>query len=110
MLLHQGMGIEAYNALPMRRAVHAVYECCYSVALAAELARHRPYPDYDTLFRQADEMLFGLGVESLDGLLQAYPHISLTTGDQSVLLAQLASINRTRLSRMLGPEDGFHNW
>lgn len=110
MLLHQSMGIEAYNALPMRRAVHAVYECCCSVPLAAELARHRPYPDYDTLFRQADALLFTLGAESLDELLQAYPRVTLATGGQSLVMTQLAAINRARLGRMLGPEGGFHNW
>ncbi|MDV3128839.1 hypothetical protein M1247_28300 [Mycobacterium sp. 21AC1] len=110
MLLHQGMGLEAYNALPMRRAVHAVYECCFCVALAADLARQRPYADYDTLFRQADALLFDLGAESLGAVLQAYPPIALSPGDQSVVLAQLAKINRTRLSRMLGPEGGFSNW
>ena len=45
----------------MRRAVHALYECCYSVPLAADLARRRPYSDHDSLFRQADQLLFALG-------------------------------------------------
>ncbi|KWX23368.1 OHCU decarboxylase [Mycolicibacterium wolinskyi] len=71
--MHQGMGLEAYNALPMRRAVHAVYECCYSVPLAADLARGRPYADHESLFRQADTLLFSLGEDSIDGVLQAYP-------------------------------------
>ncbi|OKH78189.1 OHCU decarboxylase [Mycobacterium sp. SWH-M3] len=72
MLMHQGMGLEAYNALPMRRAVHAVYECCYSVPLAADIARARPYSTHDALFRQADALLFGLCEDSIDGILQAY--------------------------------------
>jgi hypothetical protein len=71
--MHQGIGLEAFNAMPMRRAVHAVYECCYSVPLAADLARGREYDDHDSLFREADTLLFGLGEESIDSILQAYP-------------------------------------
>ncbi|AKS32171.1 2-oxo-4-hydroxy-4-carboxy-5-ureidoimidazoline decarboxylase [Mycolicibacterium goodii] len=71
--MHQGMGLEAYNALPLRRAVHAVYECCCSVTLASDLAKGRPYPDHDSLFRRADELLFSLGEASIDTILQAYP-------------------------------------
>ncbi|MGV0744250.1 2-oxo-4-hydroxy-4-carboxy-5-ureidoimidazoline decarboxylase [Mycolicibacterium sp. XJ870] len=71
--MHQGMGLEAYNALPLRRAVHAVYECCYSVPMAADLARGRPYSRHDALFRQADTLLFSLGEHSIDKILQAYP-------------------------------------
>ena len=59
-LLHQGIGLDAFNAMPMRRAVHAVYECCYSVPLAADLARGRPFASHDELFRRADALLFGL--------------------------------------------------
>ena len=52
--MHQGIGLEAFNTMPMRRAVHAVYECCYSVPVAADLARGRRYDNHDELFRQAD--------------------------------------------------------
>ena len=45
MLLHQGIGLASFNELPTRRAVHALYECCNSVAMAADLARGRPYAD-----------------------------------------------------------------
>ena len=54
--MHQGMGLNVFNEMPMRRAVHALYECCYSVPLAADLARGRPYADHDALFRQADRV------------------------------------------------------
>ncbi|MGV0781735.1 2-oxo-4-hydroxy-4-carboxy-5-ureidoimidazoline decarboxylase [Mycolicibacterium peregrinum] len=73
--MHQGLGLEAYNALPTRRAVHAVYECCYSVVLATDLAGGRPFADHAALFRQADALLFSLGEDSIDRVLQAYPHI-----------------------------------
>ena len=54
MLMHQGIGLDAFNTMPMQKAVHAVYECCYSVPLAGDLARGRPYRNHDRLFGQAD--------------------------------------------------------
>lgn len=73
--MHQGMGLDAFNAMPLRRAVHALYECCYSVPFAADLARGRPYRNHDELYRRADALLFTLPEESIDTILQAYPHI-----------------------------------
>ncbi|MGK2879321.1 MAG: 2-oxo-4-hydroxy-4-carboxy-5-ureidoimidazoline decarboxylase [Mycobacterium sp.] len=73
--MHQGIGLDAFNELPMRKAVHALYECCNSVTLASELARSRPYADHDALFRKADAVLFASSEEILDGILQAYPHV-----------------------------------
>ena len=171
--MHQGVGLAAFNDMPMRRAVHAVYECCYSVPLAAEIARGRPYENHDGLFRQADRSLFGLAEESIDSILQAYPDVGRRPGseksaaeqcaicdervevmdrlrtasknyldqfgfgfvmfvngytaddvlaamsdrlmndvetERKVVRNELARINRTRLERMLGPEDGYDNW
>lgn len=73
--MHQGIGLDVFNAMPMRRAVHAIYECCCSVPLAADLARGRPYENHDELLRQADHLLFGLSEESIDSMLQAYPNV-----------------------------------
>ena len=75
MLLHQGIGMDAFNELPFSKALHALYECCNSVALAADLARDRPYADHDQLFRTADTLLFALSEESVEQILQSYPHI-----------------------------------
>ena len=55
--------------------MHALYECCYSVILAGDLARGRPYADHDALFRRADALLFSLSETSIDDILQAYPHV-----------------------------------
>ncbi|MGB0437018.1 MAG: 2-oxo-4-hydroxy-4-carboxy-5-ureidoimidazoline decarboxylase [Mycobacterium sp.] len=122
MLLHQGIRLDAFNALPMRRAVHAVFECCFSVPLAADLARARPFDSHDQLFRCADSLLFGLSEESVDSMLQAFPDIGRRPGgvsdglhndDETARKAvrnELARINRTRLERMLGPEGGYDNW
>lgn len=89
-LMHQGIGLEAFNAMPMRRAVHAVYECCYSVPLAADLARGRPYADHDSLFREADALLFGLGEASVDTILQAYPDVGRRPGSEKSAAEQCA--------------------
>jgi 2-oxo-4-hydroxy-4-carboxy-5-ureidoimidazoline decarboxylase len=88
--MHQGMGLEAFNGLPMRRAVHAIYECCYSVPLAADLARGRPYSDHDALFRQADRLLFGLAEASVDSILQAYPDVGRRPGSEKSRAEQCA--------------------
>ncbi len=89
-LMHQGMGLDAFNAMPMRRAVHAVYECCYSVPLAADLARGRPYDNHDALFREADALLFGLAEDSIDSILQAYPDIGRRPGSEKSAAEQCA--------------------
>ena len=75
MLMHQGIGLDAFNAMPMQKAVHALYECCYSVPLAADVARGRPYNEHDQMFRQADSLLFTVAEDSIDTILQAYPHV-----------------------------------
>lgn len=73
--MHQGIGLAAFNEMPERRAVHALYECCNDVALARELARGRPYDGHDALFRRADALLFSLPDTAIDSILEAYPHV-----------------------------------
>jgi 2-oxo-4-hydroxy-4-carboxy-5-ureidoimidazoline decarboxylase len=75
MFMHQGIGLDEFNALPLQKAVHALYECCHSVPYAADLARGRPYQDHDQLFRHADSLLFTLPENSIATILQAYPHL-----------------------------------
>ena len=84
------MGLDVFNGMPMRRAVHALYECCYSVPLAADLARGRPYEDHDALFRQADRLLFGLAEVSIDSILQAYPDVGRRPGSEKSQAEQCA--------------------
>jgi OHCU decarboxylase len=88
--MHQGIGLDCFNAMPMRRAVHAVYECCYSVPLAADLARGRPYDNHDLLFRAADTLLFGLAEDSVDSIVQAYPDIGRRPGSEKSQAEQCA--------------------
>jgi 2-oxo-4-hydroxy-4-carboxy--5-ureidoimidazoline (OHCU) decarboxylase len=78
--MHQGLRLAAFNEMPTRRAVHALYECCSSVILAGDLAAGRPYPNHDALFRKADALLFALTEESIDDILQAYPKVGSRPG------------------------------
>jgi 2-oxo-4-hydroxy-4-carboxy-5-ureidoimidazoline decarboxylase len=73
--MHQGIGLEAFNGMSPKKAMHAVFECCNCVSVAADLVRGRPYQDHDALFRHADALLFALSESSVDSILQAYPHI-----------------------------------
>ncbi|MGU3502249.1 2-oxo-4-hydroxy-4-carboxy-5-ureidoimidazoline decarboxylase [Mycobacterium sp. C31M] len=73
--MHQGVGLEVFNAWPERKAVHALYECTNSYTLARELARGREYDDHDTLFRRLDALLFALSEADVDQILDACPDI-----------------------------------
>ena len=92
--MHQGIGLDAFNAMPKQRAVHALYECCYSVPLAGSLADARPYPDHDHLFRCADSQLFSLGEQSIDDILQAYPQVGRRPGSVRSQFEQCAVCDR----------------
>jgi 2-oxo-4-hydroxy-4-carboxy--5-ureidoimidazoline (OHCU) decarboxylase len=78
--MHQGIGLDAFNGMSKQRAMHALYECCYSVPLAGSLADGRAYGDHDHLFRQADTLLFSLDEVSIDAILQAYPQVGRRPG------------------------------
>lgn len=78
--MHQGLGLDAFNELPTRKALHALYECCNSVTMAGDLLKGRPYADHDALFRKADALLFSLSEDSIDDILQAYPKVGSRPG------------------------------
>jgi OHCU decarboxylase len=73
--MHQGIGLDAFNACPERKAVHALYECANSYTLARDLARGRPYANHDALFGKADALLFSLPEEAIDQILDTCPHV-----------------------------------
>jgi 2-oxo-4-hydroxy-4-carboxy-5-ureidoimidazoline decarboxylase len=79
-LLHQGIGLDAFNELPRRKAVHALYECCNSVTMAGDLERGRPYASRGALFATADAVLFALSEDSVDEIMQAYPGVGSRPG------------------------------
>ena len=79
-LMHQGVGLDAFNSLPTRRAVHALYECVNSVTMAADLAKGRRYADHAALFREADALLFSMPEESIDHITTAHPRVGRRPG------------------------------
>lgn len=170
MLMHQGIGLGAFNALSRRGATHALYECCASLTWAQEVAAGRPYASYPDLFARADAALFSARDAEIAEALDCHPVVgrrrgstasrleqcslwdedeALTTAitaavaayeerfghrylwcpqgrglrdlltdlrhrlahdpeaERKVCTEELAKITRTRLERMLGPEDGF---
>mgnify|MGYP000381955884 FL=1 len=94
MLMHQGIGLDAFNAMSKQRAIHALYECCYSVPLAGTLADGRAYADHDQLFRSADALLFSLEEQWIDAILQAYPQIGRRPGSARSQFEQCAICDR----------------
>lgn len=176
-LMHQDIGLAAFNRLKYRKALHALYECCNSVAMADELVRGRPYASHDEFFGRADAVLFGLPEDAVDEIMQAYPNVGSRPGsawshaeqcsvwdprpevmgelrsaagryverfgfgfvmhvgsvdeacpapeviaaigdrlhndaetERKVARNEIAKLNRSRLERMLGPENGYNNW
>ncbi|MET0196575.1 MULTISPECIES: 2-oxo-4-hydroxy-4-carboxy-5-ureidoimidazoline decarboxylase [Nocardiaceae] len=165
MMMHQGLGLETFNDLPRRKAVHALYECSCSHTWASRVADARPYGSYSELFARADAELAELSDADVDYLASTlrpvgrtcagmdpatqsvfidacrmyierfgYGYIVCSTmlGDDSfrldpravlvdlghrldnsdeterkVMRDELAKINRTRIERVLGPEDGW---
>ena len=65
--MHQGIGLDAFNELAPGKALHALYECCYSVTLAGDLASGRPYRSHDELFRRASKDDVAFSIASFSG-------------------------------------------
>jgi 2-oxo-4-hydroxy-4-carboxy-5-ureidoimidazoline decarboxylase len=110
-LLHQGIGLDAFNALPERKALHALYECCNSMTMARHLTYGRPYPNHDGLFRRADALLFALPESAVDQILDACPELGRRPRseksqaeqcalwhDDAAVMAELAESARTYAS------------
>lgn len=170
MLMHQGIGLDRFNELPRRRAVHALFECCCCLPWSVRVADGREYGSHADLLAVADAELHALPESEIEQALQGHPRVgsrahSLSSfreqcavwvedaavmsmlGDaaaayedrfdfryiwcsdgrdgralladltahmshdldteRKVRTTELARITRTRLERMLGPEDGF---
>ncbi|MCJ0977883.1 2-oxo-4-hydroxy-4-carboxy-5-ureidoimidazoline decarboxylase [Rhodococcus sp. ARC_M12] len=73
MLMHQGLGLETFNDLPRRKAVHALYECCCSVAWASRVADGRRYSSRTDLFAAADSQLAELSDSDVDSVAATLP-------------------------------------
>jgi 2-oxo-4-hydroxy-4-carboxy-5-ureidoimidazoline decarboxylase len=124
-LLHQGIGLDAFNALPERKALHALYECCNSMTMARHLAGGRPYADHAALFRHADSLLFALPESAIDQILDACPDVGRRPrseksqaeqcsvwADDASLMATLAQTANARMDAPLvlaAMTDRLHN-
>jgi 2-oxo-4-hydroxy-4-carboxy-5-ureidoimidazoline decarboxylase len=103
MLMHQGIGLDRFNAITRARAVHALFEVCGNVTWAAKLADARPYPDRDALLATADVELLALSQSDLDRAFDAVAHEQVS--QRSV--TELARVVHDRIDRMLGPANGY---
>ena len=73
MLMHQGLGLDTFNDLPRRKAVHALYECCCSVTWASRVAEKRRYRSRAELFSVAAAELNELSENDVDSLASTLP-------------------------------------
>ncbi|WP_054816746.1 2-oxo-4-hydroxy-4-carboxy-5-ureidoimidazoline decarboxylase [Nocardia arizonensis] len=103
MLIHRGIGLDRFNALPRARAVHALYACCGNVTWATTIADARPFTDRDTLLAAADLELLALSRADLDRALDAVAAEQLCERTAT----ELARVTRARIDRMLGPSEGY---
>lgn len=90
MLMHQGIGLDRFNALPRGRAVHALFECCCSLAWSGHLADGRPYRSYADLLTRADSELFALSDADLDHALDCHPGVARRVHTTASSLEQCA--------------------
>lgn len=88
--MHQGIGLDSFNALPRRRAIHALYECCCSVTWASRVAGGRPFTSHAELLARADAELFGLPDDEIVQALHCHPRIGQRSNSQSSRLEQCA--------------------
>ncbi|WP_207842513.1 2-oxo-4-hydroxy-4-carboxy-5-ureidoimidazoline decarboxylase [Williamsia soli] len=68
-------GVESFNELSDRQAIHALYECCTSRIWAIRVAAGRPFTDDEALFERADLILAELTESDLDEALDGHPRI-----------------------------------
>lgn len=103
MLMHKGIGLERFNAMPRGRAVHALYECCCCVTWAQKVADARPFETYEDLHAKSDIELLAFSQNDLDRVFASCIHCETTHNS----VQELARVTRTRIEQMLGPEDGY---
>lgn len=60
-----GMGLTRFNAASARMAEAALLSCCGSRRWARRIARHRPYPDLESLLAASDEASYDLTAADL---------------------------------------------
>jgi 2-oxo-4-hydroxy-4-carboxy-5-ureidoimidazoline decarboxylase len=106
-LLHEWIGLDGFNELSDRQAMHALFECCSSSIWARRVAGSRPFSSRDQLLDRADRVLAELPEAEIDQALDGHPRIggradnSSSQREQAAVqsagsdvLAELAEANR----------------
>jgi 2-oxo-4-hydroxy-4-carboxy-5-ureidoimidazoline decarboxylase len=78
--MHQGIGLDRFNAVSFHQALHALYECCSSLAWAIRLAAGRPYESHAALHSRADDEMFSLSNGEIDAVLECHRGIATRAG------------------------------
>lgn len=100
-------GIEGFNALSDRQAMHALFEVCSSTIWARRVLAGRPFATADALLDRADRILAELPEAEIDAALDGHPRIgerahnassqheqSGVSGADQAVLDELAAGNR----------------
>ncbi|MGA9871137.1 MAG: 2-oxo-4-hydroxy-4-carboxy-5-ureidoimidazoline decarboxylase [Rhodococcus sp. (in: high G+C Gram-positive bacteria)] len=74
-MLHVGIGLDRFDRMSDRQAMHALYECCSSSIWARRVAGGRPYRSLDSLLDRADRVLAELPEAEVDLALDGHPRI-----------------------------------
>ncbi|MFI5779984.1 2-oxo-4-hydroxy-4-carboxy-5-ureidoimidazoline decarboxylase [Nocardia sp. NPDC051570] len=101
--MHQGLGLDCFNALTRGRAVHALYECCCAVTWAEKIADGRPYPSHEALLAAIDAELLALSPADLDRVFDSLVHEQFSART----VGELSRIMRDHVDRLLGPAEGY---
>ncbi|MCX5044505.1 2-oxo-4-hydroxy-4-carboxy-5-ureidoimidazoline decarboxylase [Aldersonia sp. NBC_00410] len=86
------VGIERFNALSDRRAVHALFEICSSTIWARRVVKGRPFADAQALFDRADRVLAELPEAELDAALDGHPRIGARVEANSTSSREQAAV------------------
>lgn len=106
-MLHESIGLDGFNSLSDRQAMHALFACCSSSIWARRVAGSRPFGSRDQLLDRADRVLAELPEAEIDQALDGHPRIgakadtaasrreqSAVQGAGSDLLEALTQANR----------------
>ncbi|RRQ25450.1 2-oxo-4-hydroxy-4-carboxy-5-ureidoimidazoline decarboxylase [Rhodococcus sp. Eu-32] len=89
-MLHENTGLEGFNRLTDRQAMHALFECCSSSIWARRVASGRPFASRDMLLDRADRVLAELPEAEIDRALDGHPRIGAQADNPSSRREQAA--------------------
>lgn len=106
-MLHEGIGLDGFQRLSDRQAMHALFECCSSSIWARRVLAGKPFESRESLLDRADRVLAELPEAEIDAALDGHPRIggkvdnassereqAGVSGAQASVLAELADGNR----------------